>query len=127
MPVDILTRAEKADILTHNELDQNLTDLQDAVNASRPEFVSVTSATHTPSTLRFMVVNATATNIAINLPDPSTNANKEYIVKRADATANTVTINPFGAETIDGNSSVSVNTQWEVVRLISNGTDWFLS
>lgn len=126
MPVDVLTRAEKGDILEYDELDKNFTDLQDAVNASRPEFVSVTSASYTPSNLRVMLVDATASDIDINLPDPSTNANKEYIVKRVDGTANVVTINPNGSETIDGDSSVSVNTQWETVRLFSDGSNWFI-
>mgnify|MGYP003395068582 CR=1 FL=1 len=60
------------------------------------------------------------------LPAASTALRRHYVVKKTDATANTVTINPDGAETIDGASTRVITTQFESVWFVSNGTAWFV-
>jgi hypothetical protein len=47
-------------------------------------------------------------------------------VKRVNAGANNVTIDPFGAETIDGAATLALTTQWAKAQFISNGTAWFV-
>ncbi len=47
-------------------------------------------------------------------------------IKKTDATANTVTIDGNGAETIDGSTTKVISTQYDTVLLACNGTAWFI-
>lgn len=59
---------------------------------------------------------------AVTLPVPA--ANGAISVKNIDT--GTVTVNPNGAENIDGaNTADSIATQWQSVDYVSDGTDWF--
>ena len=49
---------------------------------------------------------------------------KQYIVKKIDATANTVTIDANGAQTIDGMLTAVLIGQWDVITLVSDGANW---
>jgi len=71
-----------------------------------------------------VLADASAAAIVITLPSPIANA--EVIVKKIDATANTVTISPSATETIDGATSLVLDTQYEAYHLISDGTNWFI-
>lgn len=53
------------------------------------------------------------------------NAGCILTIKRVDAT-NTTTITPNGSETIDGAASVSLSSNYQVSRLISDGTNWLV-
>ncbi len=44
--------------------------------------------------------------------------------RKSDSSTNTVTIDPNGAETINGASSLVLRTQWDVVWLMKNGSEW---
>jgi len=71
-------------------------------------------------------VLADASTAALTITLPSPTANAEVIVKKIDATANTVTISPAATETIDGATSLVLDTQYEAYHLISDGTNWFI-
>jgi len=71
-----------------------------------------------------VLADASAAALTITLPSPTANA--EVIVKKIDATANTVTISPAATETIDGATSLVLDTQYEAYHLISDGTNWFI-
>ncbi len=45
-------------------------------------------------------------------------------VKKIDASANTVTIDPAGAETIDGAATLVLSARWDAVLLVSDGVNW---
>ena len=57
------------------------------------------------------------------LPPAANNSGRMFIFKKVNA-ANTIVIDGNGAETIDGLSSIDLTEQYEVLRLISNGTGW---
>jgi len=72
-----------------------------------------------------VLASASVGQVSINLPDAAgDNVNRMITVKKTDATANNVVINPDGADTIDGASSVSITTQYAAVMLISDGSNW---
>lgn len=48
------------------------------------------------------IIDATTGNLIVNLPPCNVNPGRIYIVKKGDATANTVTITANGSNTIDG-------------------------
>lgn len=73
-----------------------------------------------------VLVDATAASRTITLPAASGCARRIYIIKKIDASANTVTIDGNASETIDGATTRVLTTQWETVRIQSNGTAWFV-
>jgi len=69
-------------------------------------------------------VDATAGNVTITLPNASTFTNYEVIVKKTDASANSVTIT--GDANIDGASTLVVSGQYAKSKVTSNGTQYFI-
>jgi hypothetical protein len=72
-----------------------------------------------------VLVDTTAGAVTINLPTALSSQGRELVFKKIDAVANAMTIEPDGAETIDGAANVSTTTQWAVYRVMSDGTAWF--
>lgn len=87
---------------------------------------TTTSASYNAATATFIRADATSNNITVNLPAASGRAGRMYIVKKVDSSANTVTIDANASETIDGATTVVLTTQYEVQRLVCNGTNWDL-
>lgn len=73
-----------------------------------------------------LLVNTTSGAVTVTLP-PAASARRDrpYIVKKINAGANNVTLDGDGAETIDGAASVVWNTQWQVTRVVSDGSAWY--
>jgi hypothetical protein len=46
-----------------------------------------------------------------------------YIVKRIYANGNTV-VNTTGGQTIDGQASVTLTSQYDALEVVSNGANW---
>lgn len=68
------------------------------------------------------LINATSGTFTITLPTAVGISGRVYIVKNSGA--GTVTVDGNADETIDGAANVSLSTQWDVVRLMSNGVNW---
>jgi len=125
MPVTVTTRATKGSKLSYTELDSNLTNLQDAVNIAKNEVLTVASTANL-GVQRTVLANATGGNIDLSLPDPTVNTDVVYIIKKIDASVNTVTLLPDASETIDGAASVVLTTQYETVKVVCDGVNWFV-
>lgn len=72
-----------------------------------------------------ILVDATAGNTTINLPAASTVSGYILVVKKIDLSANTVTLDANGAETIDGAATRVLSYQYSAITVQSNGTNWF--
>lgn len=72
-----------------------------------------------------VIIDATAGNVSVTLPAANLLEGLQYEFRRKDATANTVTITPAGADTIDeGEASIVLASKW-TRRIRSNGaTAW---
>lgn len=68
--------------------------------------------------------DATGGNITINLPTAVGIAGRAYVVKKIDSTGNTVTIDPSGAETIDGSATKVISSQYNSYKIVSNNVSW---
>lgn len=90
--------------------------------------VAVTDPTtpYVPVNGDVVIWDCTAENKVLNLPQASLSPSYEVNVKKIDATANILTVNPNGVETIDGDTSLILNTQNESVTIFSNGVNWFI-
>lgn len=72
-----------------------------------------------------ILVDATSGAITITLPAASTATNKVLTVKKIDSSANTVTVAPNAAETIDGATTMVLSAPWAPHRAQCDGTAWF--
>ena len=72
-----------------------------------------------------VLVNSSGGAVTITLPAPTNG--RILIVKDSTGNASThnITIDPHASETIDGASSIIINTNWGEVQLQSDGTNWF--
>lgn len=126
MPVDVLTRTEKGSILVTAEMDQNLTDLQDAVNIARVETTTETSVTLTAGSKRVILADATAASMVITLPPAADALDEIYYVKKVDSTTNTVMLEGDTVEEIDRELNYPLRDVHEGIAVISDGTEWFI-
>ena len=85
------------------------------------------SATTTITTSDYAsLANSTAVAISVTLPAASTVTGRIFFIKRVNAGANSVAVNPVGGETIDGGPFHSLTAQWARIEIISNGSAWFI-
>ena len=72
-----------------------------------------------------VLCNCTGGAITVNLPAAATaGSGKVLRVKKTDSSANAVTVEGNGAETLDGALNVSLAVQYQAVTLISDGSNW---
>lgn len=77
---------------------------------------------------KLVLVDATSGAVTISLLAAATAGDGFQIaVKKTDSSGNAVTVDANGTETIDGSLTVALSNQNEVVFLISNGSNWFVS
>ncbi len=69
--------------------------------------------------------DATAGAFDVDLPTAASSTGRIYVIKKIDASGNAVTVDPNGAETIDGAASKALSSQFDSVRIISDGTEWW--
>ncbi len=81
---------------------------------------TLTDADHTVS------VDASGGNKTMSLPTAVGRSGKKYNIKKSksDSSGNLVIIDPYGAQTIDGETSISLSVSGEVIRIQSNGSNW---
>jgi len=60
------------------------------------------------------------------LPRASLSQGKFIIFKKTDANTTTVTVDGYGSETIDGQTTITITEQYEVARLYCNGLAWYI-
>lgn len=73
-----------------------------------------------------ILVNATAANVTIGLPDATTMVGKRVIVKKTDSTANSVTLDALWGGNIDGAAGQTITTQYGRVGVQSDGAGWWI-
>jgi hypothetical protein len=72
------------------------------------------------------LVDASSGAITISLPAVAGEVGRVYIIKKTDATANTVTIDANASETIDGQLTQTISSQYSFIKIQSNGIGWHI-
>lgn len=75
----------------------------------------------------FMAADCTTSDVLVRLPSLALveTRNRTYVVKRVDASANTVTVNAFLGQFIDGAASRSLVSQYDSITIIArSNTEW---
>lgn len=86
--------------------------------------IETTASPYTAADKTNIMIDATAGAIVVNLPAISgLSGNREYVVKKIDSSANTVTVTASGADTIDGSGTSVLSAQYDFVRIIA-GSEW---
>jgi len=70
--------------------------------------------------------DATSAPFSVTLPSAVGLAGKNYIVKRTNAGANSVTIATTSSQTIDGQISYVLSVQYAAISVMSNGSEWLI-
>lgn len=86
---------------------------------------TVTASTTARPIDRVIKADATSGAVTVGLPSAAPNP-VTYTIIKADGSANPVTVDPFGAQTVNGATSRDLTSQWETVTLRSDGTNWIL-
>ena len=73
-----------------------------------------------------LLCDATGGAITVALPSAASSAKRILAIKKVDAGINAVTIDPNGAELIDGAASLSLLTQWQAIMIQCDGAAWFV-
>ena len=73
-----------------------------------------------------VLCDATAAGFTATLPAASDYTGKFLKVKKSEGSANVVVLDGNGAETIDGVSTISLESPYAAVMLVSNGSNWFV-
>lgn len=82
---------------------------------------------YTVTTLDFFIdVDASGGNTIINLPTAVGIQGRVYNIKKIDSSSNTVAVQPFGAQTIDGQTSISMSAQYTAISIHSNNSNWWI-
>jgi len=76
----------------------------------------------TASFERIILANSTTGSITINLPT-AVGQTLPYTVKKLVA-GNTVTVDPYSSETVEGSATLALSGVGDSVELISDGTNW---
>lgn len=70
--------------------------------------------------------NATSGNVTITLPVAASNAGYRFYIKRIDGAGNTCSIMRSGSDTIDGQTTISLDLQYTSLTVVSDGSAWYI-
>jgi hypothetical protein len=70
--------------------------------------------------------DATSAAFTVTLPAAASFTGKRYVIKKTDSTLNAVTIDGNASETIDGATTTTLNTQYESVEIVCDGSNWHI-
>lgn len=94
--------------------------------AGRGTYRTITATGNVVSGDYLLLCNATAGAITVTLPPVGLVAGRIYSFKKTDASANAVTIDGYGSETIDGATTKSLASQYKALTIMSDGTTWWI-
>lgn len=88
---------------------------------------TVTASSDTlDETNHVVLCDCTSNTITINLPTASGISGRIYHIKKIDSSANAVTIDGNGGETVDGTTTKVLSSQYDSVMIVSDGSNWLI-
>jgi hypothetical protein len=73
-----------------------------------------------------ILTDAASGNVTITLPTASSASGYRFFIKRIDNSANSVSVQRSGSDTIDGGTSQTINLQYASMTVVSNGSNWYI-
>lgn len=91
----------------------------------QPHAIAAKTAAYTATSAdEILTGDATGGAFSITLPTAVGISGRTYTIKRLNSGANAVTVATTGGQTIDGASTVTLTTQWQTLRVVSDGANW---
>lgn len=81
------------------------------------------SATDTAAATDFLI-DCTSGTFTVNLPTAVGISGRAYCIKNSGN--GVITVDPSGAQTIDGSTTYLINTQYDSIQIVSNGANWVI-
>lgn len=88
-----------------------------------PTTITSANSPYTLGAAPTLYCNATGGAITVNLP--AAVAGRQYIIEKTDSSANAVTINRAGSDTIEGATSFVLPTQYDQIVLEGHASGWY--
>jgi hypothetical protein len=95
--------------------------------ARRRAYTSVAVNTTLDATHDVVDVDASGAARTITLPTAAGINGRTYLIRKLDSSANTVTIDGYSAETINGAATKVLSTQYATAEIISDGANWIVA
>ena len=97
------------------------------VSGSLAVMVTTTNADITLGAGHYLTaIDASGANRNVALPAVSGCTGREYVIAKVDGGTNIVTITPAGSDTINGDASYVLRNPYEMVNIVSLGTQWLI-
>ncbi len=84
------------------------------------------SANYTATASDYAILVDATGGVTIALPAAASSKGRTYVIKKTDATAGALTIDPNAAETIDGATTYVITTQYQSVTIVCDGSNWWI-
>lgn len=91
----------------------------------RPSVRTVTGNTTATTSDHTIRCDATSGALTVALPAASAVSGIMYLIKKIDTSENKVTVDADGSQTIEGNLTVELLSQFDFVYLLCDGSQWF--
>jgi hypothetical protein len=85
---------------------------------------TISAATTLTDDYDVYLCDASGAAFTVTLPKAGLYSGKLYYLKKIDSSANAITIDADGSETIDGAATQSIENQYQTITLFSDGTGW---
>lgn len=80
----------------------------------------------TTDNIRTIGMTTGGTDRAVDLPSAATSTGRILTIKKVDSGVGTVTIDPNASQTLDGDTTVVLTTQYEAITFQSDGSNWLI-
>lgn len=103
-----------------------ISDYMQGGGATRGVVRSVTVSEAVLSTDYCILADASSGAITLTLPSVAISNSRIYVFKRINSGVNSVIVDGYASETIDGNLTHTLTPQWNSLTIICNGVAWFI-
>lgn len=112
----------------YNNGSSNLTNVESFYkrNPALEIMPSQTAASNIEVVPRIIPLDSSGAAFTVYLPPAAYCRGDVHTYYKTTSDLNAITLEGFGSETINGSTSTSINTQYELLRLISDGSNWII-
>ena len=94
--------------------------------ASAALSVTTKTTTYTATTADDIILVTTGSAWTLTLYAASGNSGKILTIKKTSSDVNALTIDGNGSETIDGTTTTTIDTQYETIKILCDGSNWHI-
>ena len=90
-----------------------------------PTTIDTTDSPYAASSGEVILVDTTTGNVLVNLPNAAASGFVPLTIKKL-VSANTVVIGVYGSQTLDGDLTKNITTQYDALKVAHDGSNWFI-